>query len=344
MQDQEIVIPDVPKRGEARLEFHKRVEGGLHPIPEKGFSFDLYRVAFTEDASGGSAQRTLVGTAVCDESGTVVFDSGNTGGALTFSGTGDLGQANFLCVERTDASYSEQFAALGAADRYVCDTHEEAVCLAISDDGETERLRIVPLYGVTAAALAGIGVYDTEEKIAENYRPAGFLNAYREPPALPDPVKKVSGGTTVKQDLHNQVKFGDVFQYDILQEIPAELPADQFRSFILRDELPDGIAVTAVRVLADGEDVTEKFRFTIRNHGIAVTGIGMSGARQDTSGARFPPQQKKGFSPRGEDMTRHRPIKVLKGSSRCSGENAVLYRAGGVQRRSRRSGCLWKDV
>ena len=281
MQDQEIVIPDVPKRGEARLEFHKRVEGGLHPIPEKGFSFDLYRVAFTEDASGGSAQRTLVGTAVCDESGTVVFDSGNTGGALTFSGTGDLGQANFLCVERTDASYSEQFAALGAADRYVCDTHEEAVCLAISDDGETERLRIVPLYGVTAAALAGIGVYDTEEKIAENYRPAGFLNAYREPPALPDPVKKVSGGTTVKQDLHNQVKFGDVFQYDILQEIPAELPADQFRSFILRDELPDGIAVTAVRVLADGEDVTEKFRFTIRNHGVAVTGIGMSGAAED---------------------------------------------------------------
>ena len=290
-QDQEIVIPDVAKTGEAKLEFHKKLEGGLHPIPEKGFSFDLYRVAFTEDASGGSAQRTLVGTAVCDESGTVVFDSSNTGGALTFSGTGDLGQANFICVERTDAAYSEQFPALAAADRYVCDTHEESVSLAISDDGETEHLAVVPFYGGTSAALAGVGVYDTEEKIAENYRPAGFLNVYREPPALPDPVKKVSGGTTVKQDLHNQVKFGEVFQYDILQEIPAELPADQFRSFTLRDELPEGIAVTAVRVLAGGEDVTEKFRFTIRNHGIAVTGIEMGQAAEDTAAVQSQAEQ-----------------------------------------------------
>ena len=290
-QDQEIVIPDVAKTGEAKLEFHKKLEGGLHPIPEKGFSFDLYRVAFTEDASGGSAQRTLVGTAVCDESGTVVFDSSNTGSALTFSGTGDLGQANFICVERTDAAYSEQFPALAAADRYVCDTHEESVSLAISDDGETEHLAVVPFYGGTSAALAGVGVYDTEEKIAENYRPAGFLNVYREPPALPDPVKKVSGGTTVKQDLHNQVKFGEVFQYDILQEIPAELPADQFRSFTLRDELPEGIAVTAVRVLAGGEDVTEKFRFTIRNHGIAVTGIEMGQAAEDTAAVQSQAEQ-----------------------------------------------------
>ena len=82
------------------------------------------------------------------------------------------------------------------------------------------------------------------------------------PPAISDPYKRVSGGTTIVEGLENSVEYPDLsYQYDIYQAIPEEDEKAYFSMFMMRDALPANILIDSVAVYADETDVSEYFDY-----------------------------------------------------------------------------------
>ena len=90
------------------------------------------------------------------------------------------------------------------------------------------------------------------------------LLSFDAPPTLPDPYKRLSGGTTVVEGFENAVDYtNNEFTYDIYQVIPAEEEKAYFSSFVMRDALPANILAQNVKVFADSVDVTDQFEYQI---------------------------------------------------------------------------------
>lgn len=185
---------------------------------------DLFHFELIDEETG-----KVVDTAAADEKGHVVFKE------LTFDGDDSAqlfqGCHNYLIREVDNPD-----------DNYNPDTHVETVTVwYTADDG---KFTCTPWYSSAKGAV--------------------FENPRSLPPEIELPAKQVGGGKTIEEGIHNEIRKGDSYTYDVNLTIPAERRQDYFRFFGFADTFPAGIRIDKVTVLADGADVTDSFRIAVR--------------------------------------------------------------------------------
>ena len=88
------------------------------------------------------------------------------------------------------------------------------------------------------------------------------LLTFDAPPTLPDPYKRVSGGTTVVAGFENKIDYTNLtYTYDVYQVVPAEDTKAYFSMFMMRDGLPTNVLFKSLKVYANGTDVTDQFEY-----------------------------------------------------------------------------------
>ena len=148
------------------------------------------------------------------------------------------------------------------------------------DDNET----------VNAAAVTGHSLYGTDGSLANGnvigvYSIAGIRSGTPSPTAVPAPEKSVSTDGKTWSTSNTLTSITGQYWYRIQQRVPAELAANYYSSFSIKDALPAGVDyVSSVKVICmeTGADVSS--RFTITTSGDVITATATASAM---ASARF---------------------------------------------------------